>query len=258
MSIDADALGPGRLDIARVFQRTFDVLGRNFATFFILALIMVGLPAALTGMLQLGGLSTGAIPRVNTGVAFSGLIGLVTNAILQGALIYGTVRDLNGERPAVVESLATGLRAFLPLIGLSILLGIAIVFGLILLIVPGVMMACAWCVAIPSLVAENRRVFECFERSADLTRGNRWMIFALFVIYMIAYILVGSVIVALTGISTVITSAFLSFNPFAVLANALVETVAGVIGSTGIAVLYVELRQGREGAGSEWLRDIFA
>lgn len=256
MSLDATT--PGRLDIARVFQRTFEVLGRNFPTFFVLALILVGLPAALTRMLQLGQMSAGGFPGINAGVGYSGLVGLVTNAILQGALIYGAVRDLNGERASVVESLATGLRSFLPLIGLSILLAIAIACGLVLLVVPGVMMACAWCVAVPCLVAENQRVFASFGRSADLTRGNRLMIFALFVVYVVAIVIVGAFLGILTGVSGAITGAFLPFNPFTVLADALVSTVAGVVGSTGIAVLYVELRQAREGGGSDWLRDVFS
>ena len=256
MSLDATV--PSRLDIARVFQRTFDVLGRNFTTFFMLALIMVGLPAVLTGMLQFRGLSEDGLPRFNPAVGLSAIVSLVTNTILQGALIYGTVRDLNGERPAVADSLATGLRAFLPLIGLSILMGLGLALGFVLLIVPGVILACMWCVAVPSLVAENRGVFDSFQRSADLTRGNRMMIFALFVIYLVVFLVVSAIVGMLTGISGLITGALLSFNPFAVLANALVSTVAGVVGSTGVAVLYVELRQAREGAGPEWLRDIFS
>lgn len=256
MSLDTAV--PSRLDIARVFQRTFEVLGRNFTTFFILALIMVGLPAVLTGMLQFGALAGDGSPGFNSGVGLSGIVSLITSTILQGALIYGTVRDLNGERPSVQDCLATGLRSFLPLIGLSILMGLAIVCGLILLIVPGVMLACAWCVAVPSLVAENRGVFDSFQRSAELTRGNRWTIFALFVVYVVIFMVVSAVIGMLTGISGLITGTFTAFNPFAVIANALVSTVAGVVGSTGVAVLYVELRQGREGSGAEWLRDIFS
>ena len=102
-----DAIGPGRLDIARVFQRTFEVLGRNFTTFFVLALILVGLPAVLTGMLQFRGLTESGMPRVDPGAGLSVIVGIVTNAILQGALIYGTVRDLNGERPAVQRAMAS-------------------------------------------------------------------------------------------------------------------------------------------------------
>ena len=84
------------------------------------------------------------------------------------------------------------------------------------------------------------------------------MIFALFVIYFVVFMIVGAIVGMMTGISGLITGSLLSFNPFAVLANALVSTVAGVVGSTGVAVLYVELRQAREGAGPEWLRDIFS
>mgnify|MGYP000579528846 CR=1 FL=1 len=43
--------------------------------------------------------------------------------------------------------------------GVAAAYGLAIVFGLVFLIVPGIMMACAWCVAVPALVADRSGVF---------------------------------------------------------------------------------------------------
>lgn len=60
------------------------------------------------------------------------------------------------------------------------------------------MMACAWCVAVPSLVADRTGVFGAFSRSAELTRGNRWRIFALFVVVWIIAMVIGAVIGGVT------------------------------------------------------------
>ena len=43
----------GQLDMGKVIQDLFGVLGRNLATFAVLALILVGLPGLLSGYLQM-------------------------------------------------------------------------------------------------------------------------------------------------------------------------------------------------------------
>lgn len=255
----------GKLDIGRVISGTFAVLSRNLVTFGVLALVLAGIPTAVIAYLQASNIEPGAGFALRPGyfqaVGLSGLAALITSAILQGALVYGAVQDMNGQRPGIAECLATGLRAFLPLIGLTILLGIAIVFGLILLIVPGIMMACAWCVAAPSLVADRTGVFGAFSRSADLTRGNRWRIFALFIVVWVIAIVIGAVIGAIAmalAFGGALDPASLARSPAQVIGNIISNTLSALIGSTGVAVLYVELRRLREGAGPQWLAEIFS
>lgn len=256
---------PGKLDIARVISGTFSVLSRNIVTFGVLALVLSGIPTAVISYIQAANIEANAAFTLRPGyfqaVGFSGLAALVTSAILQGALVYGTVQDMNSQRASIADCLANGLRAFLPLIGLTILLAIAIVFGLILLIVPGIMMACAWCVAVPSLVAERTGVFGAFSRSAELTRGNRWRIFGLFVLVWVIAIVVGAVIGAVAlalSFGGALDPVSLARSPAQVIGNVISNTLSALITSTGVAVLYVELRKAREGAGPQWLSEIFS
>jgi len=261
------AAEPGKLDIAKVISGTFAVIGRNFLPFAVLSLVLSGIPTALIAFIQVQSITADGEPSVSLGylssIAYTGLAALITGAVLQGALVYGTVQDMNGTRPSIAECLANGLRSFLPLIGLSILLGLAIVFGLMLLIVPGIMMACAWCVAVPALVADRSGVFGAFSRSAELTRGNRWRIFALFVVVWVIAIVIGLVIgaalgvVALTG-AVGTDPAALARSPVQIVGNLLSNTLTSMISSTGVAVLYVELRRAREGLGPQWLSEIFS
>lgn len=269
-----EAVGPSSFDIARVIQQTFGVLQRNLVTFSILGLVLCGIPAGLSGFLQLsvardalagadaGSFSLSAGPFL--GSALGGLVTLVTTAILQGALIYATVQDLNGQPASVSESLATGLRNFLSLIVVSIAVAICIGFGLVLLVVPGVMIACAWCVALPALVADRTGIGGAFGRSAELTRGHRWHIFGLLVLVVIVSWVIGAIFDTVSGFSRIGVSgdplAVLdrALNPVTVIMIVIRQTVMTVIGATAIAVMYVELRRAREGAGPEWLRDIFS
>ncbi|MFZ5718628.1 MAG: glycerophosphoryl diester phosphodiesterase membrane domain-containing protein [Pseudomonadota bacterium] len=261
-----ETVEPGKLDIARVIQQTFAVLGRNFVAFFLLALILSGLPTGIVAFLQaanMPNLETGAFnfgPGYFGSRAVTGLAGVITAAILQGALIYGTVQDMNGAKASVGDCLATGLRAFLPLLGVSILFALAVGFGLVLLVVPGLMIACAWCVAVPSLVAERTGVFGAFSRSADLTRGNRWRIFALLVLVWVIAMVISAVIGAIVGIGAMTAEDpfAAATSPLTIASNVLINTFSAVITSTGAAVLYVELRRAREGVGPQWLADIFS
>lgn len=262
---DIAAADAGKLDIGRVISGTFEVLRRNIVTFGVLSLVLAGIPTAVVSFMQAANVETNAAFSLRPGyfqaVGFSGLAALITNAILQGALVYGTVQDMNGQRASIADCLATGLRSFLPLIGLTILLAVAVVFGLILLIVPGVMMACAWCVAAPSLVAERTGVFGAFSRSADLTRRNRWRIFGLFVVVWVIAIVIGAVVGAVAMALTfggALDPVALARSPVQLVGNIISNTLSSLISSTGVAVLYVELRRAREGAGPQWLAEIFS
>lgn len=267
----AEAVETRKLDIARVLGETFQVIGRNIVTFAILGLVLSGLPTGVLAFLQAGWLrSQGDLtslvmsPAYFANVGYGVLVSLITTAILQGALIYATVQDMNGQKPAVGEALATGLRNFLGLIIVSILFGLAVVFGFVLLIVPGIMIATAWCVAVPSLVAERRGVFDSFSRAAELTRGHRWRIFGLFVLLWIIMIVLGLVISSISTAAMFATPGSLdnpvaaALNPISILLQVIQQTITAVIGASLVAVLYVELRKLRDGAGPQWLAEVFS
>lgn len=262
------AIETGKLDIGRVIQGTFGVIGRNFVTFFVLALVLSGLPTAIFGYVQAGQTAAAASGDFNFSIGYLSTIGLgglatmITAAILQGSLVFATVQDLNGAKPSLGEGLATGLRAFLPLLGLSILLVCALVGGFILLVVPGLMMLCAWIVVVPSLIADRTGVMGAFSRSAELTRGNRWRIFGLLIIVWIVALLIGAIgggvaaAMALgdSGVDPVQTAR----SPAIFIGSTLINTLTTMVTSAGVAVLYVELRKAREGQGPQWLSEIFS
>jgi hypothetical protein len=242
MSAMGETTGP--LDIGRVIQDLFAVLGRNFVTFLVLAAILVGIPELVVGYLQLNFLQHGATFSWQTlvGAVVAALGGL----ILQGTIIYGTVTDMNGRRASLADSLSIGLRSFLPLLGIGILFGLAMGFGFVLLIVPGIMIAVAWCVAVPTYVVEQPPLLEAFGRSAQLTRGNRWRIFALFILYLVVLIIVEAVFGVLGMASRLMTGGGVSMVT-ALVFRPLIGIANGLIAATGGAVLYVELRRVRDG-----------
>jgi hypothetical protein len=244
----------GQLDMGKVIQELFAVLGRNFVTFLVLTLILVGLPALLSGYLQM------TYMRAGNPLAWQPLLGGlavgVGGLILQGTVIYGTVTDLNGKPASLGASLSVGLASFLPLLGLGILMYLAVFCGFILLVVPGFLLLVAWIVAVPAYVAERPGIFAAFGRSAELTRGNRWRIFALLIVYFVAVVIVE----ALTGVfgnaSRIASGAGVPMTQ-AMILTPLISIASGLLTSTGAAVLYVELRRIRDGVGPAGLAAIF-
>jgi hypothetical protein len=249
--------GP-RFDIGRVVNRTFGAIGRNFASFGLLALVFAAVPGALIQWSELRVIAGGVNFDGPTMALLSGagLLAFFGAFILQAALVHGTVADLNGRRASIGEMLATGLRYFLPLLAIAILMSIALCFGIILLVVPGVLMALAWCVVVPAEVVERSGVFGAFGRSAELTRNHRGSIFGLFAIYMIACLIVGMVIGAILGVTGLASGVRVVSLPQAIIMG-LVQGVQTLVGSAGAASIYYELRSAKEGVGPEHLASVF-
>ncbi len=245
-----------QFDTGRVTSRTFGVIGRNFIVFASLALIVAGIPEAIVRYFAQSA-TAGAAYDAHLGAAIAGLISLLASCVLQAALIHGTIADLNGRKAVFGDCLSTGMRFLLPVLGVSILTGIAVVLGFVLLIVPGVLMALAWCVNVPVVVVERRGVTATFSRSADLTRGCRWPILGLSVAYLLVALLIDAVgVVASRGFSVAGLAAG-GFNPAAWIVLTIVQVAQALVGAAGIASIYYELRSNKEGVSAQQLASVF-
>jgi hypothetical protein len=252
----------GDFDFGRVIQRTFQVIGANGALFAVGALALVSLPL-LVGTLI--GLQWAGNRVFVYWIAGGTLLSSLGSVILQGTVVRAAVGGLNGAPVAPGEAVSTGLRFLLPLIGLAIVSALGVWLGLILLIVPGIIVSLMWSVAAPVLVVEKRGVFGSLKRSRDLTRGRRWAILGLFVLYTIVSFMLSIVIQAVglpmgvaSGNLFTLNNATMSAGVVAfVFASSLVNGLQGVIIAAGVASLYYELRASKEGAAPEDTASIF-
>jgi hypothetical protein len=257
-----------KADIGRVLSRGFAALGANFLPFFAASVLLAGVPAFLTQYVMIRGVGAAAQivdPAMLLSPAFwAPFVGalfasMLAGMLLQGALVRATVLQLSGRDPEVGASALLALRLLLPLIGLSLVLVVLICIGVLLLIVPAVMIYCATIVAVPALVVERRGVFASIGRSRELTRGSRWRVFLLALLFLVLGGMVQQIVNQATGVAS---------NPMAdpnVLRDPIMAGVAGAISAslTGmvvavlLAALYVELREGKEGTSADELADIF-
>lgn len=254
------------MSIGRVFNRAFATIGANPLTMFGISFLFGALPSVILKALLQSPRATQTLPFDSTTLLLTAGVALLTlafNFLAQGALVRATVAYSDGQPVSFAESALAGLRKILPLFGLAILLGLIVIFGLALLIVPGVILYVILSVATPALVEENSGIFGAFGRSAALTKGARWNIFALelvvLVIYWIISAVVGVLFLALIGFQNFANAAQgqggLSIGLIAV--SAVSSTLVITIISTIQTSLYVELRNWKDGPAAEALTDIF-
>lgn len=250
----------GSFDLGRVIQRTFASIRQNWVIFAIASVILVGVPTLLQTYGQISMTGGGPTPFNGTGLLIAAVgvvLWVVGYFVLQGLVVKVSVSGLNGKAMSTGAAFEAGLKLFLPLLGLGMLVGLGTGLGYILLIVPGIILAVMWSAATGALVVEGRGIFDSLQRSRDLTRGYRWPIFGLVVIYMVASFVIGLLI---GGIGMATGGSFLDGSPnlaVSMATNAISNILTGVIGSAGAAALYYELRSVKEGVGPEQLASVF-
>jgi hypothetical protein len=117
------------------------------------------------------------------GSLLAGIVSIVAAFVLQAALVKA-VEDVRDGR--VDLSFGETLQAARPAIGrvafTSIVAGIGIVIGLLLLVVPGLYLLTIWAVIVPVVVLERLDTFTAMERSRQLVRGHGWQVFGTLVL----------------------------------------------------------------------------
>lgn len=185
-------------------------------------------------------------------VAAAPLVSLSVSAISQGASLVALADLYLGRRPTVGRSLARVGPRFIGLMILMFLVGLATGLAALLLIVPGIIVAVMWSLAVPAAVFEGCLFFDATSRSADLTSGHRWRVFAVQLTWLA---LAAAVTAAVGGLD------YLLFGPqpktpalaltaravFGVAASYLQEVILGPLFTISGAVLYFDLRMVKEG-----------
>jgi hypothetical protein len=253
-----------KADVGRVLGRGFSALKANFLPFLAVSLLLAGLPSFLTQywMMRSFDLSDPAFltsPVYWGGVAAGLLVYLLAITLLGGVVTRSTILELSERDPDLGGSVLLALRLLPALIGLSLVLALLFLAGLLLLIVPAFMVYCATIVAVPALIEERRGVFGSIGRSRALTRGSRWRIFLLLVLFWVFASVIQNVASVLGGATAFDMSRTAMPDPLrASLVIAIGTSISTMIVAVVTAALYVELREVKEGASASELADVFA
>jgi len=222
-----------QVNTGRVVREVFDIY-RDQAG--------VLLPAALV-VFAVEGLIRGLLTAVSPFLAILGFIVSLTAVGLYRGMVVQLVADLqDGRRDSSVGDLFRSVVPVLvPLILASLLFGLGVGIGLVLLIVPGLILATIWAVVSPVVVLEQPGVIAAFERSRKLVRGNAGPVFGVIVVFVLIFIVVALILSAIGA----------ALGPVGTIVAGIISSVltAPLLGLAG-TVLYFELRGGPAGVGA--------
>src|SRR5512132_2673758 len=251
-----EAALPRPLGIGEILSTAFQLYRRHWRTLLAIAAVVV-VPLTLLqylfgDLVRTQGETTRNGVVVETASWSVGIAGLVAALaailmylVLTGAITRAVAAEVVGEDPSVEQSYRFGFHRLGSVLLVSVLVGLAIVGGLILFIIPGIYIGIRLCVSIEALVVEGRRGTEAMGRSWGLVGGHWWHAF-------------GTVVVGglLTGIvNAVITTPFNNTGWFVQAVAAAVATVVTLPYSALVGVLlYLDLRARKESLTMEALR----
>jgi len=157
-------------------------------------------------------------------------------SVLYQGMVVELVNDIqDGRRDhSVLDLLRSVEPVLLALLGVSILFGVGVAIGFVLLIIPGLILLVMWSVVAPVTVLERPGVFAAFGRSRELVRGNGWAVFGVIVIVGVAVFAVSLAVgIASSGLGS-LARAFVQW-----VVNAAIAPVSALSAS----VIYFSLRK---------------
>jgi hypothetical protein len=245
----------GPIRIGAVLGAAFHALGNNPLVTFGIALIVAGLPNFLIAYL----INSYRDPdSANRGLTLlSAFSTFAFQSLASSALLLPVMRDHEGRKAGLIESVSIFLLRAPRLIGVALLYAIGLTISIMMLLIPFFFVATSWA-AVPAVVAaEPVSVNGAFRRGKALMEGARTRIFAiglvtLAVMFLIAFIAL--MIEYLIGGESVF---LLTPRPELLAIGAIGSTISGAICAAIQCALYLELRDRNDGP-SQQLDTIFA
>jgi uncharacterized membrane protein len=165
---------------------TGDVLGvawngfkANWGVVFFAQLLAVAIqyaPDLLRGLANGAGLIVAGSTEDNLLSAANTVLGLALTAFLNAGLLTIYLKVARGQAAALGDVVG-GARRFLPMLAMSILYNIAIVLGLLLLVVPGIVLAVGLQLADVFVVDAELGAVDALRASWEVTKGHKVQLF---------------------------------------------------------------------------------
>jgi hypothetical protein len=238
--------------IGNVFATGVRIWIRNLVPFTVIA-------ALLHAPLLIWGLAVSHVARGRLLILESlgsSFLQLLIGVVVSGALTYGVVMELSGQRASIGACITTGFTRLLPVLAVGLLTGLAVGGATLLLIVPGFIVMCMLYVTTQVAVIERPGISASLGRSSELTRGHRWAIFGLMVLVAV----IGGacqVVLQLATASLVDSPERLLRTPLYICANFGLTVLLGSFGAVLSGVAYYLLRAEKDGTSADELARIF-
>jgi hypothetical protein len=246
---------PRPLGVGEILSTALQLYRRHWRTLLTIAAVVVVpitlLHYLLGDLVRTQGETTrnGVVETATWSVGIAGLVaalaGILMYLVLTGAITRAVAAEVAGEDPSVEQSYRFGFHRIWSVLLVSVLVGLAIIGGLILFVIPGIYIGVRLAVSIEALVVEGRRGTQAMGRSWGLVGGHWWHAFGT--------LLVATLLTAI--VNAVITAPFGNTNWFVQAVAAAVATVITLPYGVLVGVLlYLDLRARKENLTLDTLR----
>ena len=236
-----------RLQITRVAVFTFQLIRQNLPGFFALS-TMVAIPAGILRYQE------DIFPGANIWdppIALPLAAYMVSASLLAATIVKTLVPDGDGHFPSLRQGFLAVASDILPLSLIAFISGVAVLAGVFLLVIPGLLLGVILVVVVPVRAVERTSFIRTFARSAILTRGEYWPILGLLIASIVIEVAGNVVVNVMVGdaVFAGYTEDTQSRGTVAIIATAIVDAATSLIGAAGTAVVYCELRRIKDGPG---------
>ena len=257
------------MSVGRILDKTFQIYRNNFIRFVtIVALIQV--PFALLNLAFTSILVTPAPtvtpgaaeiqPAAVFGIGITALLAMIGGMLCQAALIKSVSESYLNREISVGQAYRGVLPKLLTLLGASPLVGLVVMLGFILLVVPGVIFSLWLYLTIPCIIVEDLGAGAGMSRSKTLTSGNLGKVFLVaLLVLLITWVIsiplgiVGAVLSHLVPEDVAVLKAFVE-----TFINVIAQILAMPIGASAAILLYYDLRIRKAGYDLEMLSQSFS
>jgi hypothetical protein len=174
------------MEIGEILDAAFALLRRHAGVFFGIAITCQGVPTALSLFVQFGG-----GPAQHFGLYLvSQCLSIVGYLLVQGASIRVVSQAYLGHDPSMADALDFAFAKLGRTLSSGLAAGILTGLATILLLIPGIVVACGLAVAVPAAVLEPLPAgTDGLGRSWSLTKGFKWKALGLYAVVALLFFL---------------------------------------------------------------------
>lgn len=170
------------LDTFKLIKQSWEGLLTNIGTFILLgvvpaAVIFLSVLLLITQLLAGGGWKTAI-----TMIALIIIVAIVMVCIFLPAITVAQLASAKNQEITFSKAFKKGSKYILKFIGLSILVGLCVIIGSILLVIPGLLAAFFFSMSFYILIDKNTGVIDSMKQSFELVKQNWMPVLALFVV----------------------------------------------------------------------------
>ncbi|MDE0139775.1 MAG: hypothetical protein OXM57_03825 [bacterium] len=240
------------LGVGEIVDATFTVYRRRFGPMLAIVLVLVFIPFLVS---LVGGcsLDSGGTTTCSSPIGWLGYYAGVVGSLVAGVAAILVAAEAYADVPSDWRSaMSAAIRRIVAIIAATIVAGILLAIGFVLLIIPGIFVLVSLAVVWEALIIEGIGPMESIKRSWRLVSGERWRVFGAGVLVIVLMAIVVGVISAVIAL---ILSAGLGVSGG--MTGYLVQQVASLLSIPLTAalgtVIYLDLRVRKESLSTDEL-----